>query len=254
MKNSKKYKTSTATPYKQLSFADFLDQYFSILNAIYMNPRNKKSHELGCLYFDLNGGVGTDPKTGDGSPIIFHKKAIEHGIKYRAHIYELDKETFGKLAVSTSGFPDDFHIYNQDHSVIVDKLDGIYQPLQHGIIYCDPTDLDINFDLLKVMAKYYPKLDIVINVAAGSWKRSVTVHDWERLPDILSTIKGKLIFRKPIMQSQWTILVCTNFKGFKAWESRHFQDLDTDLGREWYNKLFYSANDLKKMNPQLPGF
>ncbi len=41
---------------------------------------------------------------------------------------------------------------------------------QYGVVYSDPSNADPSFDALRYITTTYPRVDIIINLAAASYK------------------------------------------------------------------------------------
>lgn len=250
MNDSEQYKWSPNTPHKQLSFRLLLQLHMDIVNTI--RHKNAWAARHPYKYFDLHGGYGIDGEGELGSPAIFHNVATDKQMPYDAHIFEADKEAFASLSVVTGKFPASFHVHYEDHHKLIARLDGRLYKWQFGIAYCDPSNAEIPVDVLQAIVESYPRLEIVINLAAASYKRTNCHPDWTRLNEVLQSIKQTWIVRKPLDKFQWTILVGTDWKGFPDWQSRGFAKVDSEVGQAWYEKIVYTHKEIHdRVQPEL---
>lgn len=258
MSNKTLYKTSANTPLKQQSLEFLLWQHMDIVKTIWFKYEFMRK-DRPYRYFDLHGGYGRDKAGNAGSPLIFHKIAQLHNIPYTAIVFEKDKAAFDSLSEHTKGFKD-FHLSNDDHRVLINEYskpqsDDVVKlrKFQFGIAYSDPSNADPSFDVLRAIANAYPMIDIIINLAAASYKRTRHLDNYTGLRDELLSIKDTWIIRKPIDTHQWTMLLGTQWKGgtFKNWEQQRFAKFDGDLGREWFDKIAYTQDEIRDQR-QLP--
>lgn len=261
MKDSTTYKTSDNTPLKQDSLRQLLWWHMDIVKTIwkkrpYMKALNDRIRPY--RYYELHGGYGVDENGNPGSPLIFHNVAREHDIPYKAIIYERDLNAFNSLRKQTESFKD-YYLYNEDHTKLLEiysdpKFQSIdkYRKYHFGVIYSDPSNADPSTDVLRKVTNAYPKLDIILNLAAASYKRTSHLDDYTNLKDELFSVKKIWILRKPIGNHQWTMLLGSNWLDFPEWEQKGFVRFDSDVGREWFDKVAYTKQERHaKYNPPL---
>jgi hypothetical protein len=98
-------------------------------------------------------------------------------------------------------------------------------------------------------------VDVVINLAAASYKRKRHLDDYQNLKDALLSIKPYWIITKPKDTHQWTILLGTNWDAFPQLKKDGFVRFESDLGREWFDKVVYTQQERHdKLNPSLFDF
>ncbi|MGJ3239424.1 MAG: hypothetical protein ACFE0Q_12010 [Anaerolineae bacterium] len=255
MSDSTTYKTSDSTPFKQDSLRSILSLHMSIVKAIWRKHGSDKLYR----YFDLHGGYGVDENGNAGSPLIFHEVATGLEVPYRATIFEKDQDAFNSLKQNVDALNNsNFELINQDHNIYVEKnfedlkIPEKIRKYQYGVVYSDPSNADPSFDVLRTITTAYPRVDIVINLAAASYKRSKNLDRYENLKDALFAIKKTWIIRKPKDKHQWTMMLGSNWKEFPQWQKRGFVRFDSDLGKEWFVKVAYTEQERHEMfNPKL---
>lgn len=251
------YKTSENTPFKQQSLRQLLWWHMDIVKTIWRKRPYMKTGRP-YRYFDLHGGEGRDGDGNPGSPLIFHEVASEHDIPYHAMIFEKKEESFESLKKYTSNL-DGFRVYDEDHSLLISEYDKEASPevldrrkYQFGVVYSDPSNANPSFEVLHSVTSAYPKIDIILNLAAASYKRTSHLDEYKNLKDELLAIKDVWIIRKPVDKHQWTMLLGTSWINFPSWEEKGFFRFDTELGREWFDKVAYTKQELhEQYNPKL---
>lgn len=233
MLQSERYQYSGNTPHKQWALRTLLGLHMDVVQAIWSKYSNAaKTYE----YFDLYAGPGIDPNGNPGSPLVFYEEATKRNLPYRATLFEADENTFQKLSANTKGLRY-FSLWNSCNDIIVGHLDGIKRPNYYGIAYSDPSNATIPEEPLKAIIRAYPKVDIAINIAAASYKRSVMSDTYESLHKRLIRLKRYWNLYKPHDKFQWTILLGTNWKDFPEWISKNFVNFNSPAGRTWYESI-----------------
>lgn len=252
MKQSERYKTSDATAYKQESLSDCLGLQMKMVANI--RNRNAYLRVKPYLYIDLHGGKGIDEDGARGSPLVFYDAISNSNMPYRAEVYEKDLVSFESLFDACSPLPN-FRLHNEDHHEHIKRLPKNSDKRQFGVVYCDPTDINIPVELLQTIVDVYPKMEIIINISATNIKR---VRGWARkrdideteltwLDNILYSLKPMWIIRKPYKAFQWTILMGTSWPKLPAWRSKNFEKITTPIGRAWFDKVVYSISEAQGM-------
>jgi hypothetical protein len=260
VKLSSRYKASEYTPIKQQALDAALRQQMSLVVQITKTWNHRKPY----LYFDLNAGPGVNDDNELGSPMIFNRVAEEFIQKtrrfyYEAMLYEADHSTYLKL-LTVLGNDARFAIKNTDHGSLLDELQRRrYQiPFNErkwifGTIYADPSNATLPWDLLEEMNEVYPHVDVMINIACASYKRTISMAGYQTLADRLPRVKKHWIVRRPFGKHQWSILIGTNWDDYPAWREKNFYPWnDKGIGSNIFEKLVYTPDQLQaKYQPKL---
>lgn len=264
MSGSSTYKTSDNTGYKQWSLKFLLHEHMDIVQTIwrkhpYMKIINGTDKIRPYRYFDLHGGYGRDENGNSGSPLIFCEAAQECKIPFIATIFEQDASAHDSLkqcldTIQIDSKWEKIHLFNEDHhrligeyAVIPDRDTKLLRDFQYGIAYSDPSNADPSFDVLRAIGNAYPKLDFIINLAAASYKRTRHLDNYVNLQNALLTIRPVWHVRKPVDTHQWTMLLGTSWKGFPDWEKKGFAKFDSELGKEWFEQIVFTRNEIRAM-------
>jgi len=211
-------------------------------------------------YFDLNAGPGRYQLPDDGTPIIgsplvFLKAAREAEVPYTAVLIEKCAASCENLLREVRSF-ENVTVRQGDHNVILDEYGGRHlQAL--GLIYSDPSNHEVPFEALSRFCQAYPKVEVLIHVAATAIKRVHAKDD----PDLRSRLgqlnKNYWLVRAPDGPWQWTFLLGTNWDGFKDYQAINFHRMDSTKGREIIDRLNYTRTELaciyQSALPDIPG-
>lgn len=253
--HSDDYGFSGATPPKQESYRSLLDLNMKCLQ--YILARNRWANpEL--IHIDLHAGPGIDPNDGYGSPLIWARVNRRYKLPYRAHFFETDQNRFSELQTNMERLginSSTYHLYNMDHSNAIALMPLRPDRNQFGTIYADPTTPDIPVEVFKEASYRWPKVDLVINIAAASYKRQIKLDHYKHLKTQLSEIKKEhwLIretLKDPpeIARFQWTMIVLTNWTDYPP--SKGFHSLTTDEGIEIFNRVAYTKDERDQQGDQ----
>lgn len=111
-------------------------------------------------------------------------------------------------------------------------MDVIHPDHCYGMIYHDPSNAPgINWQLLGRAAASFPRVDILINLACASYKRTVDLPGYSPIADKMAGI-GKRVWlvRRPAYKHQWSMFLGTNYTGYKEYSD--FARVDSPEGRD----------------------
>lgn len=241
---------SSYTPIKQASYARILRYHLRITKAVMQRWHIPNYH-----YFDLNAGPGRywlpdDGTPITGSPLVFLDAAREVGVPYKAVLIEKCAASCKRLLREVRSF-ENVEVRQGDHNIILDEYGSCHLKTV-GLIYSDPSDHEVPFEALSRFCQAYPKMEVLIHVAATAIKRTRAKDD----PDLRSRLgqlnKNYWLVRAPDGAWQWTFLLGTNWDGFKDYQAINFYRMDTK-GREIIDKLNYTKTELARIyQPTLP--
>lgn len=255
--SSAEYKTSAATAIKQQSFEAVVDLWCVVYQAI--ARRNRLHYPVN--YIDLNSGPGEDENGKIGSPIIFQKIAKRHGVSYRAILYEKDATCAEMLRVNCLKHgldPHDFEIRNKSNEYVLDDLTPTRNKSnRYGIIYSDVSNAPaIPLDLLANLNQKFSHLDVLINLAFSSYKRTCNQEDYIPLYKALPYIKRYWKVRRPatepaeIAKFQWSLIFGLNWGKYPNQTKYGFYDFESPMGQHYWKTITHTKSELTK-NEQL---
>jgi three-Cys-motif partner protein len=242
---------SSYTPIKQESYARILRMHLRITKAVMQRWHIPTYH-----YFDLNAGPGRYwlPDDGTpiiGSPLVFLDAAREVGVPCTTVLIEKCAASCKHLLREVRSF-ENVEVRQGDHNVILDEY-GSRHLQALGLIYSDPSNHEVPFEALSRFCQAYPKVEVLIHVAATAIKRTRAKDD----PDLRSRLgqlnKAYWLVRAPDGAWQWTFLLGTNWNGFKDYQAINFYRMETPKGGEIIDKLNYTKTELARIyQPTLP--
>lgn len=206
------------------------------------------------MHFDLNCGCGVNAEVGCiGSPIAFMNQANAIGIeRLSAHFVDSNGDAIRMLmeenAIKTDKRAFTHHGDNEPFCsaipYIVDAM-GERKEYAIGSVLSDPNGTKVPFKELAALAEQCPRLDIMINVSATSFKRNFQYSN-VRLDDQIASIDKKFwLVREPIGPWQWTIFIGRNtFIG--EHKALGFYDMDSPKGRSIVERLTYTAKEISE--------
>src|SRR5258708_1217052 len=248
MKNSQKYQNGKSTPLKQESYRYIASSLFAVIGAV-----RKKHSAWACKYpvwiCDLYAGPGRTPDGELGSPLIACELAQQQSYKVQLDFYEHDSDTMQKLAYHLTELPysmTTYRLFPTDNSEVINRLKTVTD--LYGFIYADPSNADLNeiADIFCAVSKKCPRVDLIFNYAAASWKRKKKLDRYQTLLNVLKKIdKKRWLIRELTDMFQWTMLLGTNYLDFKASEKKHWFDLESERGKEEFMKANYTHKELE---------
>lgn len=257
--NSRTYRKGPYTPRKQKCFWAVAEKIFWAISAIYSNQKIDFSRP--AQYFDFFAGRGRDPDTGEpGSPLIVAKLAKSLPYPIDGHLFENDPETVKALTANLTLSPfwsERFLVHPEDNMNVVDVLaklgdrDGFNY---YGLAYSDVSNGDLIAATapLRLVVERQPRIDLLINYSAASWKRQIKLPHYKHAEDIVLSIgKAFWFIRKPVGAHQFTMLLGSNYKlpfPKNAEEYSKWVLLSSPEGREWFNKANFTGGELDDLN------
>lgn len=188
-------------------------------------------------YFDLHAGPGIHPEYGTGSPLIFCEVAqrftTSHpAFKYQALMVEENESNRNSLQAELNRRG----CWNatarlDDNRVVLQEYANPRYKNSFGLFYLDPTKAkDMHWDDLAACVNNWRKADVLIRIAAASFKRVQHLNDYAPLRDYLAGIdKETKCIMEPNGKHQWTFLYLTNGRPI-IWKKRKFYDVDSPEG------------------------
>lgn len=254
LKSSARYKSSNYTPIKQQALEAALRHQINLVVHI---TKKFVNYRRPYLYFDLNAGPGLTEEQQPGSPLIFKRVAEEYmsnwsNFRFEAFLYEAELQTYSRL-VSVLGSDPRFTIEHNDHKALniwLDKSRSIpfnRRKWVYGAVYADPSNASLPWELLEEMNDVYPHIDIMINIACASYKRTISMVGYQTLANRLPKIKDHWIVRRPFGKHQWSILIGSNWPDYPAWKEKEFYPWnDKGIGSDIFTKLVYTPDQIRE--------
>lgn len=260
IKSSARYKSSPYTPIKQQALEAALRHQINLVVHI---TKKFNNYRHPYLYFDLNAGPGITEERQLGSPLIFKRIAEEYlrewrNFRFEGMLYEADRQTYLKLKSELKDDPR-FIIEQSDHKSLNDWLiqrrtiPFNQRKWVFGAVYADPSNATLPWELLEEMNDVYPRVDVMINIACASYKRTISMAGYQTLADRLPKIKDHWIVRRPFGKHQWSILIGSNWPDYPAWNEKEFYPWnDKGIGTDIFEKLVLTPEQIRaKYQPKL---
>lgn len=203
------------------------------------------------MHFDINPGDGEA-----GSPTITTGIANALELPYRAVFIEVDDQNAGNLAarmaenlrvVVEHGDHNEVLPYYISNPLVKDKsgrLRGVY-----GSLFSDGNGTLPPWELLTQFSQAYPKIDLIIYLAATTVKRARTSAKAQRdidLPYLNERIesigKKNWIVRESQDKHGWTFLIGTNWDAYPDFQKRKlpFWRMASKEGQDILNRITYT--------------
>ena len=224
-----RYAYSDATPHKQDGLRLTVQKHASICAAIYAKHSWARQP---YVFVDMNAGPGIDPDGNPGSPLVVADVLSSFLFQWRILAFERDAVTFSELVTACAGRPQVL-TFNEDHADMLDRLSNALHPDKgYGMIYHDPSNAPgVNVELMRSAAARFPKVDLLINLACASYKRTVDHPGYVPIEDVLAGIgKNVWLIRRPAHKFQWSMFLGTNYNRYREYSD--FARLDSQEGRE----------------------
>lgn len=248
---------SKETQQKQVHFRGLVTYLSTVAMNAYQNFQKKGSSEwIDSSYwiFDL---YAARPRYCDdsgelviSSSVIGPEMARNAGWDTRVNLFEI-LQTNAEALQEYYAKCNNVRIFEGDNA---DNLGRVmnYKKQRFGYMYIDPNDAEIPTAAINCFysQKCNSRVDLIVNIAAASMKRSRYLSRYVGLPKILQTLQKHKKFwlvREPSQRHQWTFFVGTNWMEIKGWEKEGFYRLDSDEGEEIWQKVAYTKQDMKEM-------
>lgn len=243
---------SKCTPQKHEDYRHLLKVHMTITKVIMDKHRTWAAPEY--MHFDINPGDGSA-----GSPLITTGIANSVGIPYRAVFIELDDHNATALKERMADNPRVVVEHGDHHEVlpryitnppVKDKsgrLLGVF-----GSLFSDGNGTLPPWELLTRFSEAYPKIDLIIYLAATTEKRARTSAKAQRNIDlpylnerIESIGKTNWIVRESQDKHGWTFLVGTNWDAFPYFKARKlpFWPVASEQGQSILHRLTYTHEE-----------
>ena len=229
---------SDYTPTKQENLATILRWHLEVVRCVL-----PKWGGTQYCYFDLNAGPGRyKTETGTqvtGSPLVFLQAAQAAQIPFRAVLIEQCHESYLALRRNVTK-ADNIEVRYGNHNIVLSEYCSNH-PRALGLVYCDPTNHEVPFTALSYFCRAYPRVDVLIHVAANAIKRTRADDD----PDLLSRLgvlnKRDWLAMEPTGKWQWTFLLGTNGGDvLKDYKRIRLYRIDTLRGRDIAERINYT--------------
>ena len=255
---------------KAEAFQTILRMQMVIARAV-IQKYSPKYTPLPYLYLDLTAGPGySEPRRQiKGSPLIFLEQASRPlpvgrsedkfmpPVPFEAHFFEKDAEFAAQLEHNIVPFRAASHchgltVYHADYTdptVGVCSLWPAPQKYRYGLVYIDPSGDLPDFATLACLAEKFPRVEILIHIAATIVKRRSQAHNIpERLADLIGKIpKPHWLIRKARRgdKHQWTFLMGTGIdRLFRGLKREEFHPIDSPEGQRILEQLNYTQQEL----------
>jgi hypothetical protein len=222
------------------------------------------------FHFDIFAGSGWNSEAECiGSPVAFVREASAQGIvNFRAHFCDINQSACGALLNHREiGWDERCFIHHGDNSGLVLAIPDLIRaagddPAEAiGTVVVDPNGCDVPIEDLAMLNRLAPKLDVILNVGATSFKRVRKYkenHGHDDAIDLRFLMdrigKAHWQIREPQGRNQWTLLVGRN--GVRAGSHRAlgFHDVESDYGQHLFNVCNLTPEELPRAAGQTDMF
>lgn len=240
------------TPNKQEDFRKIIRHHLNVCANI--REKHSWANKYPYLYIDAYGGPGRYCGI-VGSPLIFLEEAQAAGIPFRAIAIEIDPERAQALREAANG---NLTVYQGHNCDYIKRI-----PMNHnqfGLLYCDPPGakdeaIPLSFQIMSEVAKRARRLDVMINMAPASHKRTIELAGYTSIADLKKSVtKQEWAIRSTRGKHQWTFLIGTNWIEWAKWNRAGFYSLNSEMGELLFDKVNLTGEQFKKkVQPHLTG-
>lgn len=240
------------TPNKQNDFRKIIRHHLNVVRHI--REKYQWARKRPYLYIDAFAGPGRYCGI-IGSPIIFLEEVIQTGIPFQAVAIEIDPDRADQLRRYSEGLITVHNGCNMDYL----QQSQFYND-QFGLVYCDPPGAEngtipLSFRMMSHVAARAKRLDVMVNIAPASHKRTIQLAGYQSIDDMKREInKSQWAIRSMRGKHQWTFLIGTNWVKWADWNSAGFYDVNSDAGSVLFDKANLTSEQFKKkVQPHLTG-
>lgn len=223
---------------------------------------------------DLHAGEGMNMDAAiEGSPIVMLHSVGKVGGKAEIHVVEINKKRADALRrrlrfrqpLFYEKVKANVHVWHGDNRditpSIIRAIDADARPSPEwarGIVYADPNGIkDLSVEALERFALKFPRMDILVNIAATTIKRARGYRPdlYASMDDVFKPIRDhrkRLFIREPVGAFQWTMLLFTNWADCPTLEQRGFWDVDSPDGKRLWDYLATVTGEGVVKSPRPP--
>ena len=240
------------TPNKQRDFRKIIRHHLNVVRHI--RDKHSWAKKMPYLYIDAFAGPGRYCGI-VGSPIIFLEEVVQSGIPFRAIAIEIDPDRAEQLRRYSEGLIEVVNGCNLDY-----LQQFQFHNNQFGLVYCDPpgakdSTIPLSFRMMSHVAARANKVDVMVNIAPASHKRTIQLAGYQSIDDMKREInKRQWAIRDMRGKHQWTFLIGTNWVKWADWNSAGFYDCNSEAGGVLFDQANLTKDQFKKkVQPHLTG-
>ena len=245
--------TSPETVTKQKHFVGILDILMPVAK---LNMNKWKGCDPYFWIYDLNAARSEYINEDTGERIVSSAvhgviNARIHGLNYKAFLCELREDNAADLKAFFARDNKVTILQGDNEKTLPPTLPSQYERERFGYVYADPNDARLPIDMLEDMFSRNPfkRIDLIVNIAAASLKRMILHENYDdiALDSLLARVNKKTwLVREAHDKHQWSLLVGTNWAEAPEWKKAGFYRMDTDKGKDIWQKLSKTKNQVQE--------
>lgn len=216
-------------------------------------------------YIDATSGKGYIPESvTPGSPLVFLQAIHEEKFfkSFEINFIEQNQVNFIDLQKNIIDYCEkknwkdqkSIKFHSGSYEEIFPEILGATDNRELGMIFIDHSGDLPNFDMIKVVSKLRPRMEILLYLSARIIKRLHHLKSKSLLDYMQEISKKHWLIRKPdkFDNLEWTFLLGSNADIFKDYKKIDFFRLESDETQKFFPKLNLTSKErIEKLQPRL---
>jgi hypothetical protein len=222
-------------------------------------------------FIDATAGTGYLPGIGNTSPVRHaiaakrHREKCDKPLRVKAHLIEsnfeaafaLEKTLILEQRLMLQQPVYDSEIYEGQYQKIIQEeffghRRGKAKIPFYGLLYCDPNGQSPEFELLRKLNYYHPRMDVLLHVSAGNIKRVRMQRGGLSLAECMKYVGKRQwkIARVGETSHQWAFLFGTNIPDMQDRKRLGLYRLETEEGQQILQELNYTERECARLTKE----